>query len=233
MTSMLTTEALSDDAAAPLRTAGSRGLTGQFAVKRGLDVVLSTVLLLVFSPLFVVLAILVKLDSPGPVFFRQRRLGLYRREFTILKFRTMRAGTSDEPHRSYISDTMAGKAGVHGNGVFKLERPNDVTPLGRWLRRSSLDELPQLINVLRGDMSLVGPRPCIEYEVEFFEPHHHERFLVPAGMTGLWQVTDRGLATFREAMELDVAYARSFSLKQDLWILLRTPLKVFRLSGTL
>ena len=109
------------------------------------------------------------------------------------------------------------------NGLFKLERDDAITPFGRWLRKTSLDELPQLINVLRGDMSLVGPRPCIPYETEYFEPHHFERFLVPAGITGLWQVTARAHSTFGEALDMDVAYARSWSLGLDLWLLLRTP----------
>jgi lipopolysaccharide/colanic/teichoic acid biosynthesis glycosyltransferase len=220
------------------RTVGDMTRTAAVArstlrLKRAIDVVLSALLLVVLSPLLAILVVWIRLDSPGPALFRQRRLGMHRREFTILKFRTMRVGTSSDPHRSYIRETMVGTADSNGNGVFKLERAGDVTSLGRWLRRSSLDELPQLFNVLRGEMSLVGPRPCIEYEVEFFEPHHHERFLVPAGMTGLWQVTDRGLATFREAVELDVAYVRSFSLSQDFSILFRTPLKIFKLDGTL
>jgi lipopolysaccharide/colanic/teichoic acid biosynthesis glycosyltransferase len=109
------------------------------------------------------------------------------------------------------------------NNLYKLSRPSDVTPAGGWLRRTSLDELPQLINVLRGEMSLVGPRPCIPYETEMYEPHHFDRFLVPAGMTGLWQVAARAHATFKEALELDAAYARNWSLRLDLWLLARTP----------
>ena len=114
------------------------------------------------------------------------------------------------------------------NGLYKLDRDGEVTRVGRWLRRTSLDELPQLLNVLRGDMSLVGPRPCIPYEVEHFAPHHFERFLVPAGMTGLWQVEARAHSTFGEALDLDVAYARGWSLGLDLRLLLRTPLSCLR-----
>jgi lipopolysaccharide/colanic/teichoic acid biosynthesis glycosyltransferase len=106
-----------------------------------------------------------------------------------------------------------------------------VTRSGRWLRRTSLDELPQLLNVLRGDMSLVGPRPCLRYETELFEPHQFERFLVPAGITGLWQVTARARSTFSEALDMDVAYARGWSLGLDIWILLRTPGQVLRQRG--
>jgi lipopolysaccharide/colanic/teichoic acid biosynthesis glycosyltransferase len=158
---------------------------------------------------------------------------MLQREFAILKFRTMKVGTSTDAHRDYIRQAMEGSAGSNGNGLYKLEHDGAVTSLGRFLRRSSLDELPQLINVLRGEMSLVGPRPCIAYEVEFFEPHHLERFLVPAGMTGLWQVTKRGRATFREALELDVVYARTLSFRRDLWILARTPLQVLKCDGTI
>ena len=118
------------------------------------------------------------------------------------------------------------------NSLYKLERPNDITPFGLWLRRTSIDELPQLLNVLRGEMSLVGPRPCLSYETELFEPHHFHRFLVPAGMTGLWQVAARAHATMKEALDLDVAYARNWSLGLDLWVLARTPLSLLRGGDT-
>jgi lipopolysaccharide/colanic/teichoic acid biosynthesis glycosyltransferase len=116
--------------------------------------------------------------------------------------------------------------------MYKLDRGDAITRSGGWLRRSSLDELPQLINILRGEMSLVGPRPCLEYETAYFEPHHFERFLVPAGLTGLWQVTARARTTFGEALEMDVAYARGWSLGLDLRLLLRTPLELLRTKGT-
>jgi lipopolysaccharide/colanic/teichoic acid biosynthesis glycosyltransferase len=118
------------------------------------------------------------------------------------------------------------------NGLYKLDQVEAVTPFGRWLRKTSIDELPQLINVLRGDMSLVGPRPCIPYETEHFEPHQFDRFLVPAGMTGLWQVMARAHATFGEALDMDVAYARGWSLGLDLRLLCRTPMVVLRQQGT-
>ena len=116
--------------------------------------------------------------------------------------------------------------------VFKLENDPRTTRIGRWLRRWSLDELPQLINVLRGDMSLVGPRPCIEYETKHFLPHHFDRFLVPQGITGLWQVTARAHATFREALDMDVAYARGWSLGLDLKLLCRTPFQILGRKAT-
>jgi len=118
------------------------------------------------------------------------------------------------------------------NGLYKLDRADAVTRVGRWLRRTSLDELPQLWNVLRGDMSLVGPRPCIPYEIEHFAPHHFERFLVPAGITGLWQVTARSRSTYGEALEMDVGYARGWSLALDLSLILRTARELLRLRTT-
>lgn len=200
------------------------------AIKRAIDVAGASVLLLLTAPLLAYIALRVRRGSPGPVLFRQTRLGQEMREFTALKFRTMTAGTSDEAHRSYVSSIMSAEASVQPAGLYKLDRP-EVTPFGRWLRETSLDELPQLLNVLRGDMSLVGPRPCIGYETQFFAPHHFERFAVPAGLTGLWQVTARARSTFAEALDMDVAYARGWSLGLDLWILARTPLQVFQRRG--
>src|SRR4029077_15207439 len=129
-------------------------------------------------------------------------------------------------------NTMNGGGEAGPNGLFKLERRDDVTRFGAWLRKRSLDELPQLLNVLRGDMSLVGPRPCLPYEVEHFEPHHFDRFLVPAGVTGLWQVSARAHSKFGEALDMDVLYARSWSLGLDLRLLARTPLQLLRARAT-
>jgi exopolysaccharide biosynthesis polyprenyl glycosylphosphotransferase len=201
------------------------------AAKRLLDVIGSFILLILTAPLFALAAWQIKRGSPGPVLFRQIRLGQDMREFTALKFRTMTDERHDEEHREYLETIMTSTAKVGENGLYKLERPGSVTKAGRWLRRTSLDELPQLINVLRGDMSLVGPRPCIPYETSLFETHHFDRFAVPAGITGLWQVTARSRATFAEALDLDVAYARGWSLALDLKILARTPTQVFRGQG--
>ncbi len=197
-------------------------------VKRTVDVVGSSVLLVLTSPLFLYSSIRIKLDSPGPIFFRQERVGQNGKRYTLLKFRTMRVGTDPEAHRAFIRSVASSDAVLGESGVYKLEREDVVTPFGRWLRSTSLDELPQLVNVLRGEMSLVGPRPCIPYELENFDLHHHDRFLVPQGITGLWQVAARGNATFREALDMDVAYVHGWSIGLDLKILLRTPFALLR-----
>ena len=201
-------------------------------VKRTIDLIGASILLILTAPLFALFTWRIKRDSPGPVFFRQTRLGQDMKEFTALKFRTMTHTVHDGEHREYVQSIMSSRASVGANGLYKLERGDAVTKVGRGLRKTSLDELPQLLNVLRGDMSLVGPRPCIPYETSLFGPHHFERFLVPAGITGLWQVTARSRATFGEALDLDVAYARGWSLGLDLRLLARTPLQVFRDRGT-
>jgi exopolysaccharide biosynthesis polyprenyl glycosylphosphotransferase len=201
-------------------------------LKRALDLFGSAVLLSILAPLMLFVAFFIRRDSRGPVFFRQTRLGLDLKEFTLLKFRTMHDGTDEAPHREYIKQIMRSDALPGSNNLYKLDRDDSITRVGRWLRKTSLDELPQLINVLRGEMSLVGPRPLIPYELELFAPHHFERFLVPAGLTGLWQVEARAHTTFVEALDLDVAYARGWSLGLDLRLLLRTPLVMFRRRDT-
>ena len=197
-------------------------------LKRTLDLALASLTLALVAPLFVFIALRIKLDSRGPVLFKQERVGLNMQPFTVLKFRTMRTDVDQSAHRDFIRRTMAGGHAAGDNGIYKLSRPDAVTRFGSWLRRTSLDELPQLVNVLRGDMSLVGPRPCIPYEVEGFAARHFDRFLVRPGLTGLWQVSARAHATFGEALDMDVAYVRSWSLGLDLWLLGRTPIEVLR-----
>jgi exopolysaccharide biosynthesis polyprenyl glycosylphosphotransferase len=199
--------------------------------KRALDIVGSLLLLVVTAPLFAYAALRVKLDSPGPIFFKQTRLGMNMKPFTAVKFRTMRVDADEEVHRQYIQSVMSADAALQ-NGKYKLERADVVTRFGRWLRETSLDELPQLLNILMGQMSLVGPRPCIPYETENFLPHQFERFLVPQGLTGLWQVTARANSTFGEALEMDVAYVRGWSLGLDLRLILRTPFALLRQRRT-
>lgn len=202
------------------------------ATKRAIDVVGATTALLLLSPLFLYIAWRVRRGSTGEVFFRQERLGQNMEPFELLKFRTMRADTDDAPHREYVRSIMSTSEAPTANNLYKLDRSDAVTDVGAWLRRTSLDELPQLINVLRGDMSLVGPRPCLPYEGDLCEAQHLDRFLVPAGMTGLWQVTARARSTFREMLDLDAAYARDWSLGLDFKLLVRTPFVVFRARGT-
>jgi lipopolysaccharide/colanic/teichoic acid biosynthesis glycosyltransferase len=154
------------------------------------------------------------------------------RPFTVLKFRTMRVETDQDEHRRYIERTVTHQASPNANGLFKLDRSASITRVGRFLRKTSLDELPQLFNVLGGDMSLVGPRPCLAYETEGFAEYHYERFLLPPGLTGLWQVTARARSTFGEALDMDVAYVRGWSFSLDLRLLLKTPLSLLRMRAT-
>jgi exopolysaccharide biosynthesis polyprenyl glycosylphosphotransferase len=200
-------------------------------VKRTIDIVVSGGALLALAPLMAFIAFQIRRTSPGPVFFRQTRLGQERREFTALKFRTMKVDTDTSLHQEYIRQTMSSDAAAENSGIYKLDRSDAVTSVGRWLRKTSLDELPQLINVLRGDMSLVGPRPCIPYETEHFKTHHFERFHVPQGLTGLWQVTARANSSFGEALDMDVTYVRGWSIGLDLRLMLRTPLQLLRQRG--
>jgi lipopolysaccharide/colanic/teichoic acid biosynthesis glycosyltransferase len=197
-------------------------------VKRSIDLVLCTLALVVVSPLFAYIAWRVKRSSPGPVFFRQTRVGMNMKQFTAYKFRSMYVDTDESAHRAYVEGSLNWRVPAGSGGVYKPDMGSSVTPFGRKLRKTSLDELPQLINVLKGDMSLVGPRPCIPYETKLFERHHFERFLVPAGLTGLWQVTARANSSFGEALDMDVAYARSWSLGLDLRLLCKTPFAVVR-----
>lgn len=201
-------------------------------LKRFGDIVGALAGLVLTAPFFAYAAWRIRRESPGPVIFRQERLGKNMKPFTVLKFRTMRVDTDDSAHREFIKQTMDASAAPTENGLYKLNREDAVTPFGRILRKTSLDELPNLINVLRGEMALVGPRPCLDYETEHFAPHHFERFAVPQGITGLWQVTARAHATFGEALDMDVSYARNWSLGLDLWLILRTPMHVLRRKGT-
>jgi exopolysaccharide biosynthesis polyprenyl glycosylphosphotransferase len=198
-------------------------------LKRTVDVIGAAVGLIVAAPLFAWIAWRIRRESPGPVLFRQTRLGQNMEPFTILKFRTMRAGTDDAAHREAIRSSMDPYSPRQEGDLYKADSNASVTRVGAWLRRTSLDELPQLINVLRGEMSLVGPRPSLPYEIEHFAAHHYERFLFRPGLTGLWQVTARAQSTWREALDMDVAYVRSWSLGLDLTLICRTPVQMIRL----
>jgi len=202
--------------------------------KRLIDLVASTVGMVLLSPVLTAIAVAVRLDSPGPVFFRQHRIGRGGHRFRVWKFRTMKHGASEEAHRELITKMLNGDeattahASRDGARIFKLLDDDRITRVGRILRKYSLDELPQLVNVLSGEMSLVGPRPPLAYEVEQYDLWQYDRLAVRPGITGLWQVSGRNLLSYRQMAELDVTYVRNWSLWLDLWILLRTiPVVVF------
>jgi lipopolysaccharide/colanic/teichoic acid biosynthesis glycosyltransferase len=201
--------------------------------KRTLDIAGSVVLLALLSPVFLVVWGLIRLSSEGPILFRQVRLGRHGRPFTMLKFRTMRVNADETIHQQYVTQFIqSGAAADAGSNVFKIVDDPRITPIGHFLRRSSLDELPQFWNVLRGDMSLVGPRPPLPYEVERYKRWHKRRlFEAKPGITGLWQVTARSRTTFDEMVRLDLRYARKCSLWTDIRILLATPRAVFSGKG--
>ena len=191
------------------------------------DRLASIVLLVAIAPILLFIAVLIKLDSPGPVLFRQVRVGRHGELFTVLKLRTMQDKASSELHRRYIASLATGASGT-GTVLKKLVDDPRVTRVGAFLRRSSLDELPQLFNVLRGEMSIVGPRPALAYELDFYEPQHFQRFDVRPGLTGLWQVSGRSQLGFLSMLSLDSEYARTTSPRVDAMILLRTPLTLLR-----
>ena len=191
------------------------------AVKRAMDIFGSLMALVILSPLFVAIAALIRLTSPGPVLFKQERVGRFGKPFTFLKFRSMYVNNDDSIHRQYVRDLIANRVdcdpGEGGDTVFKIRNDPRITPLGAFLRKTSLDELPQFFNVLKGEMSLVGPRPPVPYEVEDYGLWHRYRILaVKPGITGLWQVRGRSLTTFDGMVRLDIQYIRSWSLWLDL-----------------
>jgi lipopolysaccharide/colanic/teichoic acid biosynthesis glycosyltransferase len=203
------------------------------AIKRIVDIVGSSLALLSLSWLFLGIALLIRLTSKGPALFRQKRIGLHGRQFTFLKFRSMRVNNDAAIHREYVTQFISGKADLHSNGnggVFKITQDPRVTAVGRFLRKTSLDELPQLINVLKGNMSLIGPRPPIPYEFESYDLWHRRRVVeTRPGITGLWQVSGRSRTSFDEMVRLDLLYSKNWSLWLDFKILLETPRAV--LSG--
>jgi len=207
------------------RSGWSRGVTR--IAKRALDIVLSVAALVVLAPVMLAIAAIVRLTSKGPALFRQTRVGEEGKPFTMLKFRTMVANAEHAIHREYVSSFIKGKGqpqAAGANNVFKLTHDPRVTPLGRVLRKTSLDELPQFINVLSGEMSLVGPRPPLPYEVEQYKSWHRRRVLdAKPGITGLWQLTGRSRTTFDEMVRLDLRYARTPSVWTDIKILAATP----------
>jgi lipopolysaccharide/colanic/teichoic acid biosynthesis glycosyltransferase len=206
-----------------------KGRRSHLTIKRLMDITGSSALLMACLPLFVVIALLIKASSRGPVLFRQQRVGHYGRCFTFLKFRSMYMDNDPSAHKEYVTKLINGVAeqkpsNGNGEGVYKLVNDRRITRVGKFLRQSSLDELPQLLNVLRGEMSLVGPRPSIPYEVAAYQTWHRRRVLeVKPGMTGLWQVMGRNRIKFDEMVRLDLQYAKQWSPWLDLKILIHTP----------
>jgi len=219
---------------------------------RALDIVGSAVLLVLMAPLLGAIIVAIRLDSPGPAVFRQRRIGRHRKPFTVNKFRSMYDGSAHDRHREFVLGLIKGESPNHDTPdrdtpdreataqetpgqaprpYYKMIADPRITRVGRLLRRSSLDELPQLWNVLRGDMSLVGPRPSIPYEVDHYPPAWLDRFAVKPGITGLWQVNGRSSVTLEEMVRLDVEYARRRTLWLNLWILIRTAPAVLSAKG--
>jgi lipopolysaccharide/colanic/teichoic acid biosynthesis glycosyltransferase len=241
--------AVHERSSAAREAGGGRGWA--FA-KRAFDIGFSTLLVLLLAPLLLVLALAIKLDSRGPVLFRQRRLGRDMQPFTVLKFRTMHPGVSSAAHRAYIAELAngngngnghwnghqtgnghrngngSGNGNGNGNGLKKLTADARVTRVGRTLRKLSIDELPQLFNVIGGSMSLIGPRPALSYELEHYGPRHYERFLVRPGLSGLWQVSGRNQLGFNEMLDLDAEYAENCGPATDARIFVRTPIAMVR-----
>lgn len=206
------------------------------AIKRCIDVVGSAAALVCLSPVFAAVALAVKFSSKGPVLFKQKRLGQHGKTFTVLKFRSMRTDCDAKIHQQYVEQFIAGQ--VDGNAdatekpVFKIQKDPRVTPVGQFIRKTSLDELPQFWNVLRGEMSLVGPRPPVPYEYRAYEVWHRRRVLeIKPGITGLWQVEGRSRTRFDDMVRLDLKYARVWSIWLDLKILAQTPAAVIQGEG--
>ncbi|MEN6464074.1 MAG: exopolysaccharide biosynthesis polyprenyl glycosylphosphotransferase [Syntrophaceae bacterium] len=202
-------------------------------VKRSIDIVWSFLALLLVSPLLAGIAIGIKLTSPGPVFFRQERLGLNGRKFMFLKFRSMYTDNDPRSHQEYVRKLIEeSKKESSENIIYKMTDDPRITPFGRFLRKSSLDEIPQFINVLTGEMSLVGPRPPIPYECDMYDVWHKRRLLsCKPGITGLWQVTGRSTTTFDEMVRMDLDYIENWSLWKDIKILFKTPRVVLMGKG--
>ncbi len=190
---------------------------------RALDIVVSAVALILLSPLLLIVTVLVRLDSRGPAIFRQERIGRGMKPFQVVKFRTMRQGVPADPHRAYVEKMIRAESEAEGHQkpMMKLQEDPRITRIGHFLRKTSIDELPQLWNVLRGQMSLVGPRPPLAYEVDAYPARAYRRLAVRPGLTGLWQVSGRSLVTFSEMIDLDTEYVerRSFWLNLKIIVL--------------
>jgi lipopolysaccharide/colanic/teichoic acid biosynthesis glycosyltransferase len=204
--------------------------TWESVARRAVDLTVATIALLVLAVPMIVIGLMIRWTSVGPALFQQQRVGLGGKTFTMYKFRTMRTGVGDEMLRELIAAELRGED-TSVDGSYKLDRDPRITPIGAFLRKTSLDELPQLINVMLGDMSLVGPRPCLEWEARMFPSEFQPRFSVRPGITGLWQVSGRSTLSTLEMLHLDLAYVRTRNLVGDLSILFRTIPSMLRESG--
>lgn len=209
-----------------------------FYLKRGIDILGSIVAIIIFFPVFIVVPIIIKLTSKGPVFFRQKRIGAFGKTFTFLKFRSMQIDNDTSIHANYVKKLILEQKayddgdGDSGEKTYKIKNDPRVTPIGRFLRKTSLDEVPQFINVLVGNMSLVGPRPPIPYELQNYDLWHLRRVLeFKPGITGLWQVKGRSRTTFNEMVRMDINYINRWSLWLDIKLMVMTPFSVLSSSG--
>lgn len=208
-------------------------------LKRGMDITGSIFGLIIFSPLFLLIAILIKMTSEGPVFYKQKRVGQFGKPFTFLKFRSMYVACDEKIHQDYMKDFICTnnngnnkRRTANGVEIYKLTNDPRITTIGSILRKTSLDELPQFFNVLKGEMSLVGPRPPIHYELAHYDIWHRRRISdMKPGITGPWQVEKRSMSTFDEMVRLDIQYCQKWSIIMDLWLLFKTPLAMFSGKG--
>jgi lipopolysaccharide/colanic/teichoic acid biosynthesis glycosyltransferase len=198
-----------------------------------LDYFVAIILLILASPMFLIFAIGIKLYSPGPVFYYQKRIGKDGKPFRMIKFRSMRVNADTTPHKEYVQSLIRQNTRPRdlGKDTLKLEADPRITGLGKILRSFGLDELPQLINVLRGEMSIVGPRPSLDYELEVYEDWHKNRLAVLPGITGVWQVTAHNAVSFNEMVQIDLDYIQKASLWLDLKVMLLTPIEMLKKKG--
>ena len=205
---------------------GSRIVGFNWMIKRAMDVLGASLILLLASPLMVLASLAIKLSSPGPVFYVHDRVGFRGQVFPFIKFRSMHLNNDDTIHREYtkkwIEENAAHSEDSEGGELHKIEDDPRIFSAGKFIRRYSIDELPQLFNVLKGDMSLIGPRPALPYEVEVYREWHRRRFEAPPGITGLWQVSGRNRLSFEEMIKLDIDYLENWSIWMDIQILFRT-----------
>lgn len=205
--------------------------TNPVIVKRAFDVLLVVTGLVVLWPVFVLTGLIIKLDSPGPVIYRQARIGERGRLFMMYKFRSMRANSDPGLHQAHVARLIQQNLTPELNGSLKMEDDPRITRVGKIIRKTSMDELPQLFNVLRGEMNLVGPRPPLPYEVDLYQEWHKRRLDVPPGITGLWQVKGRNRVSFDEMVRLDLRYIKEWSLWLDMVIILQTPWALISARG--